>query len=192
MKTQSRFFIVIILAFFLFTIPNFVSAQYNTIKNQNTNSSFWDRTFFGGNLGLQFGTITIIDISPLGGYKVTDNFAAGLGLTYIYYNDKRFADDFSTAVYGGRVFGQLKLPMVENLFAHAEYELLNYDLMVYDPYGYLDKIRVTANNVLLGAGYRQPIGENASIDLLLLYNLNENENSLYSNPILRMGVSFGL
>ncbi|HRY32989.1 MAG TPA: hypothetical protein P5531_08475 [Bacteroidales bacterium] len=150
-----------------------------------------ERIFFGGDLGLQFGDVVIVDISPLAGYKFTEKLVAGLGITYQYYKDKRFSPAFSTSIYGGRLFSRYFI--MENIFAHAEYELLNYDALFVDPYSlYSFKDRITANNVYVGVGYRQPIGGNAAIDLLILYNLNESAQSLYQNPILRMGVVFGI
>lgn len=160
-------------------------------QKQNKASGFDpDRLFFGGNLGLQFGTITIIDVSPLAGYKITDRLAAGIGITYQYYNDKRFTPAFSTSIYGGRVFS--RFTVIENLFAHVEYEVLNYDALFVDPYGYFNKDRVTANNFYVGGGYRQSIGGKAALEILILYNLNESAQSLYQNPIMRMGISVGL
>ena len=177
---------------FLIISPFTGRAQYDIYKNQKIQSSFWDKVFVGGNLGLQFGTSTIIDISPMAGYKFNDNFAAGLGITYLYYNDKTYTPNYTTTIYGGRIFGRYYLPSYDNLFLHSEIELLDYDLLLVDPYNNYYKQRITANNILIGGGYSLPIGDNSSIDLLVLYNLNENANSLYTNPIIRMGVSFGL
>ena len=40
---------------------------------------FKDRLFFGGNLGLYFGSLTYVNISPTIGYRFSDRFGAGLG-----------------------------------------------------------------------------------------------------------------
>ena len=63
------------------------------------------KIFFGGNLGLFFGTVTDIEISPLVGYKIYKGLSAGGGFTYIYYRE-RYADNavFETNQYGWRVF----------------------------------------------------------------------------------------
>ncbi|MBI9037538.1 MAG: hypothetical protein JEY97_05335 [Bacteroidales bacterium] len=161
----------------------------NTIAQQNkeSNKSFKDRVFLGGNLGLQFGTITLIEISPLVGYKITDDFSAGLGFTYQYYKDTRFNPDYSTNIFGGRIFARYYI--YQDFFAHSEIEVLNYDAY-YWPSSYKDNITVT--NVLVGGGYNQRISQKASASIMILWNLNEDINSLYSNPIFRIGFNVGL
>ena len=48
------------------------------------------------------------------------------------------------------------------------------------------------NSLFVGAGYSQPLGGRAYLDLLILFNLNDTYNSPYSNPIFRVGFGFGL
>ena len=149
--------------------------------------SFIDRLFFGGNVGLQFGTQTYIEIAPLIGYKVTEKLSTGVGLKYIYY---RFKDDYSkytSNIYGGGPF--VRYNIYEGLFLHAEYELLN--LEVPDVY-YTRYVRKNISSVFLGGGYRQMIGERSSLDFLLLYNINDTKDSPYINPIVRIGFGFGI
>ena len=40
--------------------------------NEDDGPSLSDRMFFGGNFGLQFGNPTLIDISPLVGFRMTE------------------------------------------------------------------------------------------------------------------------
>ena len=42
-------------------------------------ASFMDKLFLGGNFGLQFGTVTNIEFSPLVGYHITNRLAGGVG-----------------------------------------------------------------------------------------------------------------
>lgn len=141
--------------------------------------------FFGGNIGLQFGNYTYVDISPMVGYRVTDRFSAGLSATYIYYsvNDPAYYN-YSSHIYGGSIFSRYLF--TENVFAHAELELLNMD--IYDPF-YLG--RQTIPSLLLGAGYRMPMGSNASMSFLLLFDVIEDRYSPYINPIIEIGFGFG-
>ena len=43
------------------------------------------KLFFGGNLGLAFGTYTIINVSPQVGYHFSPMFAGGVGVNYSYF-----------------------------------------------------------------------------------------------------------
>ncbi len=156
-------------------------------QEQKPNSSIFDRLYFGGGVGLNFGTQTYIEISPIVGYKITDRFSAGLGLKYIYY---KYNDDYlnySTNIYGGGPFARYFV--LEGLFIHTEFEVLN--LEVPDPLSYR-YYRANITSVFLGGGYRQMIGNSSSLDILLLYNINESRNSPYQNPIIRIGFGFGI
>jgi hypothetical protein len=148
------------------------------------------RFFVGGGLGVQFGTVTVIDVSPHVGYLFTEHLAGGVGLTYQYYNDARYKPAYSTSIYGARIFGRYYF--LENLIAHAEYEYQNYDQYLVGPVMPGTPERIGVHNVYLGGGYRQIVGGRTGISILVLWNVNETIYSLYSNPIIRMGVDVGL
>lgn len=144
-----------------------------------------DRLFFGGYFGLQFGSITLIDVSPLIGLNVSTNFAVGLGLTYQYYSEKYQSYSYSTNIFGGRGFARYYF--IQNLFAQAEYEILNFEA----PVSPIETERVNVHGLLVGGGYRQMIGERSFASIVVLWNLNENIYSPYSNPVIRMGFGVG-
>ena len=50
--------------------------------------------------------------------------------------------------------------------------------------------RIWIDNLLMGVGLRQPIGEKASIYLLVLWDVTQNEYSPHVNPVIRVGFSF--
>lgn len=144
---------------------------------------FSERIFFGGNIGLQFGTVTFIDVSPLIGYELTEKLSAGVGATYQYYRYRDRFNDFSTNIYGGRVFSRYNI--LKNIFSHVEYEVLN--LEAFD----LEK-RINVTSILVGGGFRQQLGGRTYLNLLVLWNINESAYSPYRNPIIRGGISIGL
>ena len=142
-----------------------------------------DHLFTGGNFGLQFGTITLIDISPLIGYKITPKFSAAFGISYIYYKDSRSVPAFSQNIYGARIIGRYFI--FDNLFAHVEYEGLNSNWDYY-------KKPFTLYNLLAGAGYRQAVSDRLFLDAMLLWNFNTGYYQPYNNPVIRIGFNLGL
>ncbi len=165
------------------------SAQNKPKKTEQrtklAKQGFWKRTFTGGGFGLSFGNITNINLSPQFGYRVTDNFWAGVGVTYIYFSERYPGfPKFTTNIFGGRVF--LRYIVWKGIFVHAENEILN--LQRYDD---LNK-RIWVNSLMAGAGYQQPLGGNSSIYLMALFNFTESQYTPYINPIVRFGFNIGL
>lgn len=156
-------------------------------KPQKKKSSFLQKTRLGGYLGLQFGTITYVDVSPMLMYAFTQKLYGGVGFTYMYFKDKRYTPSYTSNTYGGRTF--LQYLIWQGLFAHVEYELLNVDF--FDP-GTFEMGRTNLNNVFIGGGYRQVIGGRSFASITILYNLNDSMYSPYQNPLLRIGFGVGL
>jgi hypothetical protein len=176
----------------LVLIPGILPAQD---FQQEPEKRFVDKLFFGGGLGLQFGTVTLIDISPVIGYRVTEKLETGIGLTYKYYkyNDYyNLGSDLKTNIIGGSVFARYHI--LENLFAHIEYESLHYRYDEYYGSGSsitFDQRTAVYNSIFVGGGYRQRISSGSYFFIMALWNLNDGAYSPYSNPVLRMGVIIG-
>lgn len=143
----------------------------------------WDRVYGGGGIGLQFGTITLVNVAPDIGYKVTERYSAGIGIRYIYFADRRYTPPFELNIYGASFFNRFII--TDFLFAHAEYEVLN------GPWNPNINRRYNLNNVWVGGGLRQVAG-NAAINIMALWNLNEEPYNPFPNPQIRMGISIGL
>lgn len=142
-----------------------------------------DRMFFGGNLAMQFGTITFIDISPLAGAMITNKLSGGVGLTYQYFRDSRFIGGENN-IYGGRLFGRYNV--LPSVFLHSEYESLNLDL--YNPISDTFQ-RAWVPGLFLGGGYFAPFGNRGGANFTFLYNLLfDNQRSPYNQPyVIRVG-----
>jgi hypothetical protein len=175
----------------IFSINN-LSAQ-DTIRppQKPKKNNILSRMDFGGYLGAQFGTVTLIDVSPMASYRFTEKFHAGLGLTYQYYQDNTYSPSYSSSAYGGSIFA--KYFIWRDLFAHVEYAPLYItNFMYYPPYVPDDGKEPWAHDVLLGGGYRQWIGGKAFVNLMILFNVNETIYSPYRNPIIRIGFGVGI
>ncbi len=172
---------ILLISFLLIISSSPLWAQKDLDQEEN---SFFDRVYVGGNFSLQFGNITAVDVSPLVGYMIDNNWSTGLGISYQYlrYNDF----DITSNLYGGRLF--VRRNLFDNLFAYAEYENLNVE--IFNPFdGSLNREWVPG--LFVGGGFFQPIGPRAGLNFVILYNLNHDElRSPYTSPIVvRAGIT---
>ncbi len=186
------------LLLFSFTAGNLYSQQ-----EEEEFQSIRDRFFLGGNFGLQFGTVTLLEVSPQLGYYITPRLAAGAGIRYEFYKDSREYFPFvpyQTHIYGGSIFGRytliknlretIGLNLDSQIFAQTEYEILSLERKYFEAIPSGLEGRFPLHSVLVGGGLFQPIGRKSGIVLMALWNLNQTANSPYSNPIVRIGFNF--
>ena len=164
-----------------------ISGVNISYAQNSDNHEMGSRFYVGGNFGVQLGTVTLIDISPLIGYRLTEKFNVGAGVSYQYYRDSRWGVPYETNIYGGRAFASYYI--FRDIFAHAEYELLS--LEAYD--SQLNEFfRKNVHGLLVGGGYRQWVGQRLFMNIMVLWNLNETIDYPYNNPIFRVGIGVGL
>jgi hypothetical protein len=154
-----------------------------------------ERIFFGGNLGLQFGTITNVQISPIVGLWVLPRVIVAGGPNFTYYQDPYD----KTMIYGGKFYSEfflirdlsqvLPLGGQTGIFLHLEDEVLSLES---DYWGNQSTTaeRFTINTVLAGGGISQQIGSRSYINFMVLWALNESIYTVYSNPEIRVSFSF--
>jgi hypothetical protein len=152
-------------------------------------SNIMDRLYIGGNLGLYFGDITYVAISPIVGYRFTENLTAGVGFTYQYYKDNYY--NYTNNIYGGLIFGRYNV--FKGLFLEGDFEANNLDAY-YTNQGVFEAVptRKWIPSLLLGAGYSGG-GSAGGFYFSILYDVLQNYNSpYYGVPIIRAGVGFGI
>jgi hypothetical protein len=155
------------------------------------------RLFAGGNVGLAFGEMTYLNLSPLAGYRFSPLFAAGVQIN-AQYESVRYHDAYGAlarkeryTVLGGGVFGRVY--PISQLFIHVqpEYNFIRGRVRYYDGTpgaGYHRQVP----SLLAGAGFEQPTGGSAAFEVMILYDVLQNPDSPYGNqPIIRAGVHFG-
>ena len=190
--------------FVVFVLFNLITASVfaQTLEDPSVSDlPFKQRLVYGGGFGLQFGNVTLLDLSPSIGYRLTDRLTLGTGISYKYNRVKNYTQDltsgkwydYTSNVYGGSIWTRYYL--FQNIFAHAEIEQLQIDYKytsISSTLPTLIKNGVAVNSVLLGGGFRQPVGERVFFNILILFNLNESDFTPYSNPIIRAGISVGM
>jgi hypothetical protein len=185
--------------FFGLAYPGMCQDQKQSKKDEPKKSKKWDKFVFGGSIGLQFGTVTYIDISPVVGYYVTPKLLTGLGLTYQYYDDTYYSS-YKTHIFGGRAFSNyallehignhLRIKTDITIFFQGEYEILNIGRDFSKAGNAGSSNRYWLNGILLGGGIREPIGKKSSFNFALLYNILADSRTPYENPIIRFGFYF--
>ncbi|HUW91887.1 MAG TPA: hypothetical protein VMV74_01890 [Bacteroidales bacterium] len=169
-----------------------------TLSGQDTSNErppFSERLFFGGSFGLQFGTITNIEASPVAGLWLLPRIAIAAGPSYQYYKDPVDA----TSIYGVR--GYLQITLIQDLnniipigvntgiFVQAEYEGLSLERSFWSlvPDG---KKRIFMGTFLAGAGISQPIGRRSSMNFTVLWALTDPVYQVYDSPEIRVSFNF--
>lgn len=169
-------FIISALLLFLAFIP--AQAQEKPVKRQLS-----DKVFFGGSFNLQFGSLTLVDISPVAGYHITPSTSMGLGATWQYYRNSFY--DIKTSNYGGLAF--IRQQIVAGFFAHAEIDVVNVEYYSSITSGTL---RAWDTALFVGGGYSQQVGRRSSYYIMALWNLNQTSTSPYESPVFRVGFWF--
>lgn len=165
------------------------------------------KTFLYGNVGLGYSSYNGIgqfsaSIGPSIGYRITDKFAVGPGISYSYTNYS-FAGSGSLPCnsLGVKVFAQYIV--YKEFFAHAEYEATraeSFDLYQVPGTNTLEVVPVkrTYRTPLLGAGYRSQLSDRFAADIVILYNFNDGYNadgsptSPYGQPVFRVNFLYNL
>ncbi|MBZ0205520.1 MAG: hypothetical protein K8H89_04300 [Flavobacteriales bacterium] len=179
---------------FLFSVAPLLQAQDSTAYVQDKPTEkpipFKDRLWFGGGIGLSFGTITAVQLDPVVGIYLDRprKVSAGLGPSYTYYQDNRYSPPFELSSYGYRVFTRYRV--IEQAFLHAEFLHMNTESY----YNFNNDLgRIWVPHLLVGAGYVQPISSSSSFYLQVLFEVLQDPNSIYyaTGPIFSAGVGIG-
>jgi hypothetical protein len=182
----------------ILTISFLVLISSMPVQSQNVRKEvppLRERLFYGGSIGLQFGNITDIQLSPVIGLWVLPRLTVAAGPDYRFYKDPYVRTD----IFGGSIYTQfffiqdldnlLKLGMHYRFFVMAEDELLSLKTSSwkYPPYS---SDRFFINTPMAGGGISQPLGQRSSIDLMILWPLQMPDYDIYSNPEIRVNIIF--
>lgn len=183
-------------ALLTFIIIFAVSSPGTRLMAQNNSKPpLGQRLTYGGSFGLQFGTITNIEVSPLIGVWLLPRAVVVMGPTWQYYKDPYNR----TSIYGGRAFGRFMFIQDLNEFVplgiglgfylHAEYEALSLDSDFWNA-SLPDQTRFWEHNTLAGLGISQRIGMRSSFNISFLWSVTQSEYQIYNNPEIRIDFLF--
>ncbi len=165
------------------------NAQY--LEN---NPTVAQRIFYGGDIGLSFGSVTFISANPIIGYRVSNRLSMGTGFNYTYAKSSYY--NYEGSMYGGNVFSSYTI--IKNLgevltaytgsgiLLYAEYSAIN----ISNYYNYPGTTIKWIGTPLAGLAFQTPIGNKSYMLIMVLYNFNECSMSPYSNPVFRVSLQF--
>jgi long-subunit fatty acid transport protein len=112
------------LSFILLLSVNFIDihAQNQQADSTRSKSPFFEDVDFGGGIQLSFGNgYTAIGVSPSAVYGFSDQWAAGISVSYLYVNDNLYNFDYN--IYGGSSL--VMYNPIEELQLNTEFEMLH-------------------------------------------------------------------
>jgi hypothetical protein len=181
--------LAVIVLLFIFIPP--LCAQ----KSKSPPPPLRERLFYGGSFGLQLGTYTDIEVSPIIGLWLLPRLAVAAGPNYRFYKDPVDRTD----IYGGRIYTEfvvirdigsfLPLNINMGIFFHAENELLSLESEFWKVAPVTSE-RFYQNTVLAGGGISQQMGRRSSMNFIVLWALNDSMYGVYSNPEIRVSLTF--
>lgn len=150
-----------------------------------------DRIYFGGGGGLNVSSRqTNISVFPQVGYKITERYIAGVGITYQYVSIKQ-PTNASLSNYGWSIFNIFSV--TNQFFAYGEFERLTFEFFTDSSLERTD--RTGYNSLLLGAGFSNSMGGRVAFNTVVLYNVlyDASEPGPYNSPwVVRAGIGVGL
>lgn len=178
---------------FLFLASTLANAQYYQEKTKESqqqelsSKSFWERVHFGGGLAASFGSFTSVMVAPNALYEVTPNFMAGVGLNYIYLNQKitnlSNSSDLSvkSSIYGGKILAYYTI--FDQILLSGEFEHNYRTTSIPDGLTLNIPNAYWKSALFVGLGYMVPFGNGGGIIISLSYDLLYDENlSIFGSP----------
>ncbi|MBO3269626.1 hypothetical protein [Hymenobacter defluvii] len=168
------------------------------------------RYFVYSNFGLGYSSFYgdgqfNIGVAPAIGYRVSERFAIGPGISYSYISANYSALTQSVNGYPAKIHyhnvgvkGFAQFIVYKQFFLHGEYEVTQLNATATDSNGRISKGHQVANTLLGGAGYRTQLGDRFAADIVILYNFNDGldsggyRNSPYGQPEIRFNFLFDI
>jgi hypothetical protein len=189
--------LIVLLVFFIAAISVKAQEELEPVKGFDKS-----KLFVGGNFALNFGNITILNVSPQLGYRFNRFLAAGVGINGQYsafkseYVDGSTASRESYGVVGFNIFGRVY--PIEQVLIQVQPEINNVWGKRKDYY-YNPSSQVESKlsgklvpSLLVGAGGALPAGRGAFI-IMAQYDVLQNNRTPYGDKIFfNFGYNVGL
>ena len=196
----SLLLFVLLLAFQVDGFSQGKKKKSDTDKYFDESGNFASKLWYGGGFtlgfsGNNFESVFQFGLSPIVGYKITENFSVGpqASLVYIYYKAETGTIDGVESTnllnYGIGAFARYKI--ARTIFAHVEYGFDNeVSTLGYNSISRKWEVnRRLNNNAYIRGGYNDGNGV-WGYEIYLLYNLIQDDTSLNLPFDIRFGVTY--
>lgn len=167
----------------IYLLLTVISLVHLTIFAQNSEldqNRFIDNVRFGGGINMGIGSNhSTFSISPSAIYDFSNEFSAGLSLTYVYVKKKSIANS-TTNIYGGSILALYR--PINNLQFSTEFE----QLKINQKYNFSNDSDLWQSALYIGAEY---VTGNISMGLRYDVLFDKNTNVIYSSalsPVFRV------
>lgn len=157
------------------------------------------KLFIGGNLGLTFGDVTYINLSPDAGYRFSKLFAAGIQINSMYESVRYYdpggalTEKDRYGMVGAGIFGRVYPLQQFFIQLQPEMNFIFGNSTFYDGTSSSGKYREKVPSMLGGIGYSQSAGGTSAFTIMILYDFLQKPDSPYGKkPIFRVGMDLGL
>jgi hypothetical protein len=163
------------------------AQQTEQDKPQTKQKPKQQRIYYGGVLGLSFGSYFHISVEPLVGYKISPKFSTGAKIRYEYIKDTRNSWTVEASNYGASLFARYRI--IPQIYLHAEPSYMSYQYSS----GNFESERDWVPFVFVGAGYNYLIGTNTWLTAEVLFDVLQDDKSPYKDwePFYSIGVGIG-
>ena len=172
----------------LLALPAAAQQPDSTVAQAPPEEPAGRNVFFGGTIGLSFGSYFRVSVQPMVGYNFSQKFSGGLKLGYEYINDTRSEPTLTWNNYGASVFGRFRF--IPQAYLHAEFAYVNYGAKTAN----FESERIWVPFLYLGAGYYQPLSPRTALFVEVLFDVLQDSNSPYDDwqPMISVGVVAGI
>lgn len=149
--------------------------------------SIASRIYFGGSIGVSFGSVDYVQVSPQVGFEITPKLSTGLAVSYLRRSYSGL-NTVSTSDRGFDVFTRYRL--ISQVFLQGQYSYTDFEY----PLAAGGTTRDSYSAFLAGGGWARPLGGHVSFVTSAMYDFtySEDEPAPYDDPwIVSAGVIVG-
>lgn len=209
MKRFTKLSCLLVLALLIFGMNQAEAQRSKKRSRSSKNDEYFDESgnfahklWYGGGFNLQFfsnnafgrgGNEFVIGISPMVGYKILPNVSIGPRVELSYLGGRYDLGGGTIAKFNGLSYGIgpfARFKPFEQIFAQVEFQYFSSPVAVGLDGDRIQTVRDTDENFFIGVGYNSSAGGLLGYEVMILYNLLEDDNTTNLPIYFRFGLTY--